>query len=158
MLDVEIQIGSKWPRGLKKPIQEVAEAAFAAAARSKLKTAPGCCIRLAEDKEVKELNHDFRGKAKPTNVLSFPAMEWNEGKLLQSNPENWLGDIILARSVVEKEAKAQKKTLKQHVLHLVAHGTVHLLGYDHMEDKQAMRMERLEAKILKPFGIENPYE
>lgn len=156
-LTIDIQIASTWPRGLKKPIEEIARASFGAGCKTKLKSPVGVCIRLAEDAEVKSLNHDFRGKPKSTNVLSFPGMEWRGGKRVRPDAENWLGDIILARGVVLKEAKSQKKAVKQHVLHLVAHGVLHLLGYDHMNESDADTMEKLERKILRSFGIDDPY-
>lgn len=144
--------------GLEKLAPKIAAAAFAAGIKAKLKSPLGCCIRFAEDAEVKALNHDFRGKPKPTNVLSFPSLEWREGRLLSKDlSEGWLGDIILARGVIRDEAKKQKKTIEQHVMHLIAHGVLHLLGYDHMDEKQASKMERLEIALLKHFRIANPY-
>lgn len=155
-----IEANSQWKRalpGLEKLAVSVAKAIYGAGTSQKKKL--GCCIKFAEDKEVKELNHDFRGKPKPTNVLSFPALEWREGKLLSKDASDaWLGDIILARGVVLKEAKAQGKTVAAHVSHLVAHGVLHLIGYDHMSDKEASKMEALEIKLLKTLKIANPYE
>ncbi len=100
---------------------------------------------LANDAFVRKLNHDYRGKDKPTNVLSFPG----EG--------NYLGDIVLARQTVVREAKEQGKTARAHTTHLIIHGMLHLLGYDHERNADAKKMEALEIKILKKLGISNPY-
>lgn len=102
-------------------------------------------IVLATDAFVRKLNRDFRGKDKPTNVLSFPGVG------------DYLGDIILARQTIEREAKTQGKTPRDHTIHLIIHGLLHLLGYDHERPKQAQNMEALEIKILKKLGINNPY-
>lgn len=107
-------------------------------------------IVLANDAFVRELNRDFRGLDKPTNVLSFPDSRF-------PIPDSRLGDIVLARQTVEREAKAQGKTVKAHAAHLLVHGTLHLLGHDHERKKDAEKMEALEIKILKKLGISNPY-
>ena len=103
-------------------------------------------VVLSSDAEVKALNRDYRGKDKPTNVLSFPMGEDNE-----------LGDIVLAFETVKKEAAEQKKSFRAHTAHLVVHGTLHLLGYDHMTDKEADDMQSREIALLKAFKIKNPY-
>jgi probable rRNA maturation factor len=113
-----------------------------------------CCLVLSNDREVRRLNRTYRGKDKPTNVLSFAALD--AGK----PPRNkvWpLGDIILALGVIRKEAKAQRKDLEAHLTHLVIHGVLHLLGYDHEDDDEADVMEGLEVSALKRLGIDNPY-
>ncbi|SRR5260221_4226523 len=113
-----------------------------------------CCLVLSNDRHVRRLNRDYRGKDKATNVLSFAALD--AGK--PPRREIWpLGDIILAFGVVHKEARAQKKSLEEHLVHLVIHGVLHLLGYDHEDDDEAERMEGLEIAALKRLGIENPY-
>ncbi|MBN8532434.1 MAG: rRNA maturation RNase YbeY [Alphaproteobacteria bacterium] len=104
-------------------------------------------IALSGDRAVQHLNRDFRGKDKPTNVLSFPADE-----------PDYLGDVILAHGVVEREAKEQQKPFANHATHLVVHGVLHLLGYDHETDAEdAKKMESLEKRILAKLGIPNPY-
>lgn len=108
-------------------------------------------ILLASDAEVRELNATYRGKDKPTNVLSFPNGEKEEGVLQ-------LGDIILAYETVKAEAVEQDKPFKHHLTHLVIHGILHLLGHDHEVEEEANRMESLEIKLLKQMGIANPYE
>lgn len=110
----------------------------------------GVTIILASDAFIRKLNRDFRGKDKPTNVLSFPEAH-------SPKPGSYLGDIILARQTIAREAKEQGKTIKAHVAHLVVHGVLHLLGHDHIRNKDAETMEALEIKILKKLGISNPY-
>ena len=108
-------------------------------------------IRLVDNDEIQQLNLQYRHKDKPTNVLSFP-FEVPEGIEL-----NLLGDIIIAINVVEQEAIEQKKSLKDHWAHMVIHGCLHLLGYDHINDDEAEEMESLEINILKGLSITNPY-
>ncbi|MEK6746606.1 MAG: rRNA maturation RNase YbeY [Pseudomonadota bacterium] len=120
-------------------------------------------IVLADDAFVKELNSQYRGKNKPTNVLSFPASSLaTDNRQLTTDSilkANWyeLGDIVLALETIEKEAKEQEKTFRNHASHLLIHGFLHLIGYDHIHGKQAEIMEKLEIKILKKLGISNPY-
>jgi probable rRNA maturation factor len=104
-------------------------------------------VALSDDKGVRALNKRDRGKAKPTNVLSYPSGE-----------KVFLGDVVLARQTVWREARSQQKTPADHVAHLVVHGTLHLLGHDHETgDADAERMEALERRILKKLGIADPY-
>lgn len=110
-------------------------------------------VVLADDAFIQELNYTYRGKNKPTNVLSFPS--YPESRSL--NSDSSLGDIILALGTIQKEAKAQQKTLKDHAMHLIVHGVLHLLGYDHENEKEAASMEEKEIKILNKLGIKNPY-
>ena len=112
------------------------------------------CIVLSDDRHVRQLNREYRGKDKPTNVLSFAALD--AGKPDSDTPWH-LGDVILALGVVRKEATKQRKVLGDHLTHLVIHGVLHLLGYDHEEDAEAERMEALEIAALKRLGIGNPY-
>lgn len=104
-------------------------------------------VVLSNDKEVQALNKTFRHKDKPTNVLSFPSDLVEE-----------LGDIILAYETVMKEATESHIPLLNHTRHLIIHGFLHLLGYDHEEEKEAEKMEAMEIKILKSLNIKNPYE
>jgi probable rRNA maturation factor len=107
---------------------------------------PALTIRFANDAEITALNAQFRGKEKPTNVLSFPDGE-----------DGYLGDVILAYETIAHEAAAQGKSLRAHTLHLVVHGVLHLLGYDHAHPREARQMETLEIGILMHLGIANPY-
>lgn len=108
-------------------------------------------IRIVDIEESQQLNHDYRGKDKPTNVLSFP-FEAPPGIEL-----DLLGDLIICRQVVEKEAIEQDKPQQAHWAHMVVHGTLHLLGYDHIDDDEAEEMESLETEILQSMGFEDPY-
>lgn len=108
-------------------------------------------IRIVDEAESHELNLTYRGKDKPTNVLSFP-FEVPEGIELPL-----LGDLIICRQVVEKEAEEQQKPLDAHWAHLAIHGTLHLLGYDHLTDEEAEEMESLETEIMQSLGFEDPY-
>jgi len=110
---------------------------------------------LTDDKRMRALNRTYRGKDKPTNVLSFAALDADRPKAGMP----WLlGDVILAAGVIAREAKAQRKKLDHHLSHLAVHGVLHLLGYDHEADKEAEAMEALEIAALAGMGIANPYE
>lgn len=108
-------------------------------------------IRLVEKSESQELNHTYRGKDKSTNVLSFP-FEVPEGVEL-----NLLGDLIICSEVVAEEAQKQGKSLQSHWAHMVIHGCLHLLGYDHIADDEAEEMEALEINLMKSLNFSNPY-
>ena len=113
-------------------------------------------VRLASDEEVRALNATWRGKDKPTNVLSFPMADAED---LQSShgPDLMLGDIILARGVCAAEAADKELPLTDHAAHLMVHGTLHLLGYDHGDDDSAGDMEAREVRALARLGIADPY-
>ena len=112
----------------------------------------GIVILLTDDDSVQALNRDFRQKDKPTNVLSFPSAQDPIG-----NPEGQIGDIALAYGVCAREAAEQGKLLSHHLQHLVAHGVLHLLGYDHEGDDEAEAMEALEREILAGLDVPDPY-
>jgi len=132
-----------WTKVLPGVERLVRKAARAAAGNRKR----SLTIALADDKHVRTLNARDRKKDKPTNVLSYPSGE-----------RGFLGDVVLARQTVWREARQQRKTPSDHVSHLVVHGTLHLLGYDHeTSDADAERMEALERRILKRLGIADPY-
>jgi probable rRNA maturation factor len=105
-------------------------------------------VLLSNDKKLRALNAGFRGKDKPTNVLSFPSAG-------AGGP--YLGDIALGYGVLIREARAQKKELSAHAAHLAIHGTLHLLGYDHEKARDAKAMEALEIELLAALGIADPY-
>lgn len=102
---------------------------------------------LSDDAHIQQLNRDFRGKDKPTNVLSFPSDE----------AEEW-GDIIVSEPTLRREAEEQQKRFSDHMTHMLVHGMLHLLGYDHEIEAEADEMEALEIAILAELGVENPYE
>ncbi len=112
-------------------------------------------VRIVDEAESQQLNNDYRGKNKPTNVLSFP-FEVPEG-LPEDVDFPLLGDLIICAQVVNREAVEQNKTSEAHWAHMLLHGSLHLLGYDHIEDEEAEEMEFLETKILQKMGFPNPY-
>ena len=109
------------------------------------------CVRVVGESEIQSLNRDYREMDKVTNVLAFPQLvELEDGTSL-------LGDIVVCAPVVAIEAAAQGKEPQAHFAHLVVHGVLHLLGYDHIEDLEAVEMESIEIRILKGLGIDDPY-
>lgn len=110
-------------------------------------------ILLADDAAVRDLNRRHRGRDKPTNVLSFPIGDADGGDGMPV----LLGDVVLASGVVAREASAQGKRIDAHLRHLVVHGVLHLLGYDHETDPDAESMESLEVRILEKLAVPNPY-
>jgi probable rRNA maturation factor len=137
-------------RGLKSLTEKAVDAALTAAAKNK-----EISILFADNVTLKNLNKDWRGKNKPTNVLSFPASKDLKLPRGQVKP---LGDIALAFETVAKEAEASGKSLKDHTTHLIVHGVLHLLGYDHIDDADAAKMEAKEIRILKELGLADPYQ
>ena len=117
----------------------------------KFQTQAEVTVRIVDEEESHQLNHEYRGKDKPTNVLSFP-FEAPPGIEI-----DLLGDLIICRQVVEREAKEQGKPLMAHWAHMVVHGSLHLLGYDHIEDDEAEEMESLETELMQGMGFEDPY-
>ncbi|MGH1461646.1 MAG: rRNA maturation RNase YbeY [Neptuniibacter sp.] len=109
------------------------------------------CIRVVSPEESQNLNHTYRDKDKPTNVLSFP-FEVPEGI-----PLSLLGDLVICADVVAQEAKEQKKPLFNHWAHMVVHGCLHLIGFDHINDADAKEMENLERQSLATLDIADPY-
>lgn len=108
-------------------------------------------VRVVNEHDSGELNERWRQASGPTNVLSFPA-----DSDTRISPE-LLGDIVICATVIEKEALQQNKPVKSHWAHIVVHGALHLLGYDHVQDNDAEKMEALEIDILEKLGIDNPY-
>jgi probable rRNA maturation factor len=141
----------RW-KGLAPTVKRAVEAVLI---KQRIKKAT-LTILLSSDAEVKSLNHQFRGKNKPTNVLSFP--DGSEEIGADGKPMMNLGDVVLAYETIAHEAEEQDKKLKQHIAHLTIHGVLHLLGYDHEKPSDAKKMESLEIKILNTLGIANPYE
>ncbi|KZZ08916.1 rRNA maturation RNase YbeY [Oleibacter sp. HI0075] len=112
---------------------------------------PELTIRLTDEEESQALNSEYRGKDKPTNVLSFPF------EMPPGIPLELLGDLVICVGVVEQEAKEQEKTTEAHWAHMVIHGCLHLLGYDHIKDDEAEEMEALERDLLASLGYPDPY-
>ena len=113
-------------------------------------------VRIVNENEISQLNSDYRHKNCETNVLSFPFI--SPPGIPEDESINSLGDLVVCASVVNREAKEQDKTETAHWAHMIIHGTLHLLGYDHMDEQEAKDMEALETAILAEFGFENPYE
>lgn len=112
-------------------------------------------VALMDDVSIQVLNRDYRGKDAPTNVLSFPVEE--DGGILPPGERLPLGDIAVALETVVREAVEEEKTLAAHLTHMVVHGTLHLLGYDHELDSEAEEMETMERDVLASLGIADPY-
>lgn len=116
-------------------------------------------LLLTTDLKIQRLNKDFRDQNKSTNVLSFPADADDFSDLFTKDQlPPYLGDIAMAYETLKREADTQNKTMKAHFIHLLIHSILHLLGYDHLDDKQANEMENLEIKLLSMINIENPYQ
>ena len=146
MIDIDVEEAA-WIATLPQA-EMLARGAALAALDSEGAGHEGVSILLADDEAVRELNARFRHVDKPTNVLSFPA---------PYNPERHLGDIALAYGVCAREADEQGKPFAHHLQHLVVHGVLHLLGYDHMRDDEAEAMEGLERAVLAGLGVPDPY-
>jgi probable rRNA maturation factor len=164
MLEVAIEADEEWDSSSswEQLVRRAAEAAIAESAFPQLATGARpveLSVRLSGDDDVRKLNAQWRGKDKATNVLSFPMAESDDltsAKL--ADAELLLGDIILARGVCEAEAADKGVSVEDHATHLVVHGTLHLLGYDHHDDDEAADMEAREVRALGRLGIANPYE
>lgn len=145
---IDLQIASENIENLpnEEQIQQWANAAVRAQTME-----PEITVRIVDEAESHQLNLTYRGKDKPTNVLSFPFECPDEVEL------TLLGDLVICRQVVEQEAREQDKPLMAHWAHMVVHGCLHLLGYDHIEDAEAEEMESLETEIMLGLGFEDPY-
>lgn len=144
-----------WSRELSDPTQ-VVDRAVAAVFKSDIVSSldsggVSVSVALADDDTVADLNRKFRGQTGPTNVLSF------QQQCPQHDDINALGDVILAFETVQNEARNQNKTLEDHATHLLVHGVLHLLGFDHQDDKDAVEMETLEQGILRMIDVKDPY-
>lgn len=113
-------------------------------------------IRIVTSEESQTLNREFRGKDKPTNVLSFPSEKPPGFPVAEAWP--LLGDLVVCASVVEREAQEQHKSVKAHWAHMIIHGCLHLIGFDHIEEAEAVVMEALEVNCLAALGFDDPYQ
>lgn len=120
-----------------------------------LPTAACVTIRIVDAAESAQLNSGFRGQDKPTNVLAFPAAKPVIPDLPDEDVE--LGDLVICQDVVAREAAEQSKQVPDHFAHLVIHGTLHLVGYDHQDDTEASKMEALETSVMQSLGLSDPY-
>ncbi|HET6942607.1 MAG TPA: rRNA maturation RNase YbeY [Sphingomicrobium sp.] len=164
MLEIDIESDEEWDSSTDWSllVRHAAESALAESAFPGLANGPRpveISVRLTSDEEVRALNSEWRGKNKPTNVLSFPMTEADElANADAEGPELMLGDIVLARGVCEREAAEKAVAVETHATHLLVHGTLHLLGYDHLDDEEAADMESREVRALARLGIDDPYE
>ncbi len=174
MLDVALSAEPLWPgdtdwealatRAVSAAIAATPHGPLAAAAAS-----VEISIRLTDDAEVRALNRDYRGKDAATNVLSFPMVQpdliaivsansdANDGAAPGAGGEVLLGDIVLAHETCAAEARDKGISLADHATHLIVHGTLHLLGYDHIADPDAEAMEEIERDVLRRLGLRDPY-
>ena len=164
MLEVELTREDPWPEGDWKDLaQRAARAAVERTPQGELLATPAyveISVRLTSDGEVHGLNKQYRGKDKPTNVLSFPMIQPDLLDTVTQNSDDGevlLGDIVLAHGVCVAEARERGIGLAEHATHLLVHGTLHLLGYDHLEDGEAEGMEEIERRALATLGIDDPY-
>lgn len=164
MLEVAVDTDAEWDSSgsWEKLVRTAAEAAIAQSAFPNLATAERSIevsVRLTGDEEVRALNAEWRSKDQATNVLSFPLAEAKDLETANvAGPELLLGDIVLAHGVCTAEAAEKGVSVEDHAAHLVVHGTLHLLGYDHHDDAEASDMEAREVRALAQLGIANPYE
>ncbi len=155
-LSINIDVAAAgWKKAFPKMREKIEQAAAVAVMRAKKpksfdKKTFEVNVLLTTDSTIKKLNHDYLGKNKATNVLSFP----QENQI----DTGMLGDIALAFQTLKRECREQKKTLENHCIHLVVHGVLHLFGYDHMKMKDAKSMEKLECDILASMGYPDPYQ
>lgn len=157
-LDIDITRSGGWTADDEPSVRAAAAAAIAGADLDDCDddeeppSSYALSVLLTDDDTVQKLNRDWRGKDSPTNVLSFPA----EMPAIPGEPD-FLGDIALARETCEREAALDGKPLDDHLKHLVVHGVLHLLGYDHLDKAEAEEMESTETRILAGLGVPDPY-
>lgn len=152
MIEVEVEAGD-WTDAVPDVEGVVERAAVAALGEEN----GGVVVLLADDGTVRDLNRRFRNKDRPTNVLSFPAVEMPDTAFPEGGGPRPLGDIVLAYGTCAGEAEAQGKALSSHLTHLVVHGVLHLLGRDHEDETEAEAMEAEERVILARLGVADPY-
>ncbi|MHC9418426.1 rRNA maturation RNase YbeY [Sphingomonas citri] len=164
MIHVELTREEAWPdEAWEQRALAATRAAVAHTPHGELLTtraAVEVSVRLTDDAEVHALNRQYRGKDKPTNVLSFPMVQPDLLATVSQNSDDGellLGDIVLAHGVCAREAAERGIAVGDHFTHLVVHGTLHLLGYDHMTDEEGDAMEEIERAALADLGVADPY-
>lgn len=168
MLEVSTLVGDGWSsrEDWQALADKAARAALALTPYAGLVTAPAAveiAVKLSHDAEVHRLNEQWRGKDKPTNILSFPMIQPDLLEMVigadgnADDGETQLGDMILALETCTREAEEKGISLSDHVTHLIVHGTLHLVGYDHLEDDEATGMEAMETRALETLGLADPY-
>ena len=164
MIHIELTREDPWPDADWEALAlRACRAAIELTPQGPLLTTPAhveISVRLTSDEEVRTLNARYRDKDKPTNVLSFPMVQPDLIDTISQNSDDGevlLGDIVLAHDVCVAEAADKLVTVEEHATHLLVHGTLHLLGYDHMNDEEAQAMEDIERQALGRLGIADPY-
>lgn len=164
MLDTAVLIEAPWDAGDWEKLGEAAvRAAVARTPYAAMANSPASievAIRLTSDDEVHTLNHQYRGKDKPTNVLSFPMIQPDLLDTVTDNSDDGevlLGDIVLAHGICATEAQERGIPIESHASHLIVHGCLHLLGFDHQGDAEAEAMEAIERDVLAALGLHDPY-
>jgi len=157
-VQLEIQLADDLSESIEEPPPSSLLCHWAEAAWQGDETVePVLSLRIVSAAESQQLNHDYRGKNKPTNVLSFPMqLESNFDAIPVS--EVFLGDLAICAEIVADEARVQQKTFKAHWAHMMVHGMLHLQGFDHIEDDEAQQMEALETQIMRQLGFADPYQ
>ena len=165
MIQIELSREDSWPDADWTALAaRAARAAIECTPHGELLTTPAAIeisVRLASDEEVHALNRQYRGKDKPTNVLSFPMVQPDLIDTVDQNSDDGevlLGDIVLAHGVCAAEAAERGISVDDHATHLLVHGTLHLLGYDHQGDEEADGMEAIERDALASLGLADPYQ
>ena len=164
MLEIALSAEQVWPQHDWEALADrAARAAMERTPQGELLTVDATIeisIRLADDAEVQHLNAQYRQKDKPTNVLSFPMIQSDLLDTVTTNSDDGevlLGDIVLAHGVCAREAEERGISITDHAAHLIVHGTLHLLGYDHLGDDEAEAMEAIEIDALASLGLADPY-
>jgi len=167
-VQMDIQRAEDLPETIEEPPSSSLLLAWAQAAwQGEPADEPALSLRIVSVAESQHLNNDYRGKNKPTNVLSFPMHMEDEFSHIESLtaseedlsiPQNILGDLAICAEVVEAEAKQQAKSVVSHWAHMVVHGMLHLQGYDHIEDAEAEEMEQIETQTMQQLGFADPYQ
>lgn len=164
MIHIELSREEPWPEADWEALAtRAARAALERTPQGPLLSTPALVeisVRLTSDEEVRTLNTQYRGKDKATNVLSFPMVQPDLIETVSQNSDDGellLGDIVLAHGVCVAEAAERGVTMEDHATHLMVHGVLHLLGYDHMNDDEADAMEEIERQALSNLGIADPY-